>query len=175
MEDSVFYVGMDLGTFKTSVTSSNGQRETMLTAVGWPKDHIARAMLGRDVVFGDDIVWNDSRPSQLWRYHLHYFNYVNELIVCSKIDEKDGNSAAIFTNIANSWIILFSRLPHTHTHIKCCVTMISVARLCLWTSDERKSSREKRLSSVYSNGHVSVCGRVAVSIMPSEVNHKYWN
>ena len=25
------------------------------TAVGWPKDHIARTMLGRDVVFGQDL------------------------------------------------------------------------------------------------------------------------
>src|SRR5439155_25237215 len=50
------YVGMDLGTFKTSVASSSGYRDVLQTAVGWPKDHIARTMLGRDVVFGKDIV-----------------------------------------------------------------------------------------------------------------------
>src|SRR5947208_7812523 len=50
------YVGMDLGTFKTSVASSTGYRDVLPTAVGWPKDHIARTMLGRDVVFGKDIV-----------------------------------------------------------------------------------------------------------------------
>ncbi len=50
------YVGMDLGTFKTSVASSGGYRDVMQTAVGWPKDHFARTMLGRDVVFGKDIV-----------------------------------------------------------------------------------------------------------------------
>lgn len=56
MEDNTFYIGMDLGTFKTSVAASNGQREMLPTAVGWPKDHVARAMLGRDVVFGNEIV-----------------------------------------------------------------------------------------------------------------------
>jgi rod shape-determining protein MreB len=49
------YIGMDLGTFKTSATSSNGRRAVVQTAVGWPKDHVAKAMLGRDVIFGEDI------------------------------------------------------------------------------------------------------------------------
>jgi rod shape-determining protein MreB len=50
------YVGMDLGTFKTSVASSTGTRDVVFSAVGRPKDHIARALLGRDVVFGKDII-----------------------------------------------------------------------------------------------------------------------
>jgi len=50
------FVGMDLGTFKTSVASSTGLRDVIPTAVGWPKDHIARTVLGRDVVFGQDLV-----------------------------------------------------------------------------------------------------------------------
>jgi rod shape-determining protein MreB len=49
------FVGMDLGTFKTSVAGSTGFRDVIQTAVGWPKDHIARTVLGRDVVFGSDI------------------------------------------------------------------------------------------------------------------------
>jgi rod shape-determining protein MreB len=56
MENDCVYVGMDLGTFKTSVASSNGVRDVVLSAVGWPKDYLARSMLGRDVVFGDDLV-----------------------------------------------------------------------------------------------------------------------
>jgi rod shape-determining protein MreB len=55
-QGSPVYVGMDLGTFKTSVASSTGYRDVLQTAVGWPKDHIARTMLGRDVVFGKDLV-----------------------------------------------------------------------------------------------------------------------
>ncbi|NUQ64284.1 MAG: rod shape-determining protein [Pirellulales bacterium] len=51
----ITYIGMDLGTFKTSVSCSNGKRDVVLSAVGWPKDHIARGMLGRDVIFGEEI------------------------------------------------------------------------------------------------------------------------
>jgi rod shape-determining protein MreB len=50
------YIGMDVGTFKTSVASSTGVRDVLFSAVGWPRDHVARTMLGRDVVFGRDIV-----------------------------------------------------------------------------------------------------------------------
>lgn len=56
MDKGITYIGMDLGTFKTSVASSTGVRDVIYSAVGWPKDHIARAMLGRDLVFGKDIV-----------------------------------------------------------------------------------------------------------------------
>jgi rod shape-determining protein MreB len=49
------FVGMDLGTYKTSIASSTGEREVLRSTVGWPKDLIARSLLQRDVVFGDDI------------------------------------------------------------------------------------------------------------------------
>lgn len=55
MDSRVIYVGMDLGTYRTSVASSNGERGVMISAVGWPKDQIAREMLGTDVVFGEEV------------------------------------------------------------------------------------------------------------------------
>jgi rod shape-determining protein MreB len=56
MDKDTVYIGMDLGTFKTSVTSSTGTRDVIPSAVGWPRDHVARTMLGRDVVFGRDLL-----------------------------------------------------------------------------------------------------------------------
>src|SRR5262245_24487080 len=56
MDRETFFVGMDLGSFKTSVAASNGRRETIQTTWGWPKDHVARAMLGCDVVFGEQVL-----------------------------------------------------------------------------------------------------------------------
>ena len=56
MTHPIVHIGMDLGTFKTSVVSSNGRREVVYSAVGWPKDHVARTMLGQDVVFGQDVL-----------------------------------------------------------------------------------------------------------------------
>ena len=55
MDQQVFFVGMDLGSFKTSVVASNGNRATLHTSVGWPKDYVARAFLGCDAVFGEDV------------------------------------------------------------------------------------------------------------------------
>src|SRR5262249_55184291 len=56
MDGSTVFIGMDLGTFKTSVVSSNGRRDVIHSAVGRPKDHIARGLLGRDLVFGEEIL-----------------------------------------------------------------------------------------------------------------------
>jgi rod shape-determining protein MreB len=56
VQKDITYIGMDLGTFKTSVTSSTGIRDVVQSAVGWPKDHVARALLGRDVVFGKEVL-----------------------------------------------------------------------------------------------------------------------
>jgi hypothetical protein len=46
MDAKGIFIGMDLGTFKTSVASSAGVRDVIPTAVGWPKDSVARTMLG---------------------------------------------------------------------------------------------------------------------------------
>jgi rod shape-determining protein MreB len=55
MSVEVTYVGMDLGSFKTSICSSSGRRDVVQSTVGWPRDHIARGMLGRDVIFGEEV------------------------------------------------------------------------------------------------------------------------
>ena len=58
MSDTV-YLGIDLGTSRTSITSSNGVRETVWSYVGYPKDHVAKKKFGgRDVVFGKEAVEN---------------------------------------------------------------------------------------------------------------------
>lgn len=69
MNPPITCVGIDIGTFKTSVASANGKRVKVPSAVGWPKDRVARALLGRDVIFGEEIwkhrsVLNVVRPFQ---------------------------------------------------------------------------------------------------------------
>lgn len=56
MTPDVTLVGMDLGTFRTSIVSSTGQRAELETVVGWPKDHVARSVIGQDVVFGSEAI-----------------------------------------------------------------------------------------------------------------------
>ncbi len=52
----VLYVGIDLGTSRTSVAASNGIRATLPSFVGYPKDVIARKLLQKDVLYGDEAV-----------------------------------------------------------------------------------------------------------------------
>lgn len=53
------YLGIDLGTSRTSITCSNGTRETVWSYVGYPKDHVAmKALGGRTVIYGKEAVEN---------------------------------------------------------------------------------------------------------------------
>ena len=52
------YVGIDLGTYQSTIASSAGSLETIETVVGRPKDPVARNFLGRDVLFGNDALKN---------------------------------------------------------------------------------------------------------------------
>jgi rod shape-determining protein MreB len=55
----IIYIGMDLGTSRTSITTSNGVRQTVWSYVGYPKDHVAKKKLGgRDVIYGEEALQN---------------------------------------------------------------------------------------------------------------------
>jgi len=51
-QDNVFFVGIDLGTSRSKISSSNGVREWIESYVGWPRDYIAEKVLGKSVLFG---------------------------------------------------------------------------------------------------------------------------
>ncbi|MGE0142017.1 MAG: MamK family actin-like protein [Planctomycetota bacterium] len=53
-DHGVLYLGMDLGTSRTSVSASNGVRETVLSVVGYPKDVVSKKLLKKDVLFGKE-------------------------------------------------------------------------------------------------------------------------
>ena len=52
------YVGVDLGTFQSTIASSAGAMHSIETVVGRPKDPVARNFLKRDVLFGADALKN---------------------------------------------------------------------------------------------------------------------
>jgi rod shape-determining protein MreB len=52
----VLYVGIDLGTSRTSVAASNGVRDTVWSYVGYPKDVVAMKLLKKDRLFGKEAV-----------------------------------------------------------------------------------------------------------------------
>ncbi|HVS18156.1 MAG TPA: MamK family actin-like protein [Planctomycetota bacterium] len=55
-EHGVLYLGIDLGTSRTSVSASNGVRDSMPSFVGYPKDVVSRKLLKKDVLFGDEAI-----------------------------------------------------------------------------------------------------------------------
>ncbi len=58
-DSGILYLGMDLGTSRTAVAASNGIRESVLTAIGYPKDVVSRKLFkGRDALFGEDALNN---------------------------------------------------------------------------------------------------------------------
>ncbi len=55
-DHGVLYMGIDLGTSRTSVSASNGIRETVASYVGYPKDVVSQKLLKKDVLFGAEAV-----------------------------------------------------------------------------------------------------------------------
>lgn len=55
-DHGVLYLGIDLGTSRTSVAASNGVRESIESFVGYPKDVVSRKLLKKDVLFGAEAI-----------------------------------------------------------------------------------------------------------------------
>ncbi len=51
-------VGIDLGTSRSAISTSTGERAVIDSFVGWPKDPVARKILKRDFVIGKDALDN---------------------------------------------------------------------------------------------------------------------
>ncbi|HPS79355.1 MAG TPA: rod shape-determining protein, partial [Thermoanaerobaculaceae bacterium] len=58
--DSILYVGIDLGTSRSAISASNGQRHVVDSYVGWPVDMVARKILKRSVLVGREALENRS-------------------------------------------------------------------------------------------------------------------
>jgi rod shape-determining protein MreB len=58
MADEVLHVGIDLGTSRSAISASNGERFVVDSFVGWPLDMVAKKVLKRDVLIGHEAVAN---------------------------------------------------------------------------------------------------------------------
>ncbi len=59
-DDNVLYVGIDLGTSRSSISASNGQKFVVDSYVGWPADMVARKIVKKEVLIGREAVDNRS-------------------------------------------------------------------------------------------------------------------
>src|SRR5215213_4256074 len=57
-QKEVINVGIDLGTSRSSISSSNSQRHVIESYVGWPLDMVARKVLKKPVLIGRDALEN---------------------------------------------------------------------------------------------------------------------
>ena len=57
-DHEVLNIGIDLGTSRSAISASNGSRKWMESFVGWPKDFIARKVLGKEILFGEEALDN---------------------------------------------------------------------------------------------------------------------
>jgi rod shape-determining protein MreB len=53
-KQDILYLGIDLGTYETTIAASNGVIATAISAVGWPKDLISRNLLKKNILFGEE-------------------------------------------------------------------------------------------------------------------------
>src|SRR5512140_2718206 len=54
----ILHVGIDLGTSRSAISASNGERFVVDSYVGWPADMVAKKVLKRAVLIGHDAVSN---------------------------------------------------------------------------------------------------------------------
>ncbi len=59
-KNSVLHLGIDLGTSRSSVSASNGERHVVESYVGWPVDMVARKLVKKPVLFGSEAL--EARP-----------------------------------------------------------------------------------------------------------------
>jgi rod shape-determining protein MreB len=57
-DENKLFVGIDLGTSRSSISASNNTREWTESYVGWPKDFIAQQVVGKPVLFGAEALAN---------------------------------------------------------------------------------------------------------------------
>src|SRR5438045_3245924 len=58
MMPEILHVGIDLGTSRSAISASNGERFVVDSFVGWPADMVAKKILKRSVLIGHDAVAN---------------------------------------------------------------------------------------------------------------------
>ncbi len=57
--ENALYVGIDMGTSRSSIASASGVRKTIESYVGWPKDAVSKKHLGgADIIFGKQALDN---------------------------------------------------------------------------------------------------------------------
>lgn len=63
---TLYHIGIDLGTSRSSITTSTGKRFSVETCVGYPKDVISRKRLQKDYLLGSEALDNRLAVNLVW-------------------------------------------------------------------------------------------------------------
>lgn len=63
---TTYYVGIDLGTSRTSISTSTGKRVTIDTVVGYSKDLVSKKKIGGDYLLGQEAMDNKLSLNMVW-------------------------------------------------------------------------------------------------------------
>ena len=63
---TTYYVGIDLGTSRTCIATSTGQRLSTLSCVGYPKDVVAQKRFGKEYLLGEEALENRLALNMVW-------------------------------------------------------------------------------------------------------------
>lgn len=56
--NEILNIGIDLGTSRSAIAASNGRKDWVESFIGWPRDFIARKVLGKPILFGQEALEN---------------------------------------------------------------------------------------------------------------------
>jgi rod shape-determining protein MreB and related proteins len=95
-DEGILWIGMDLGTSRTAIASSNGVRESTFSLVGYPKDVVSRKLLGDGPLFGADVLKH--------RLSLEVFRPLEGGVIKGSNDDVDGKAAEANMNAARALV-----------------------------------------------------------------------
>lgn len=109
--------------------------------------------VGLDERFG----WHDESLSHLWRYHLHYFDYVRDLMVWAAMGER-ATAYRSFRELSRSWIVSNQELTGDGWHpYTISLRVVNWLHAVQFFEDELKSDGESHrllLNSLYGQTQV---------------------
>ena len=99
--------------------------------------------------------WHSKEVNQLWRFHLHYFNYLEDLIVEYRVNSKTQIATATLRSLVGSWLdscdLLAGDAWHPHTISLRLVNWLTAARVMADSlKAEDATFLDRLLCSIYS-------------------------
>ena len=96
--ETALFIGIDLGTSRSSVSSMNGERKSIESYVGFPKDAVSRKLFKRDIIYGREALDN--------RLALELYRPLEAGVIKFTDDKSEGSSEQHDKNLEAATLLL---------------------------------------------------------------------